>query len=392
MARRKSPFWSRVRVQSSLFATAIMHLNVFGLSMKKFCTPGFNCHACAWSTCACPVGIMAYGSAMKTLPVLAISSIVAVGIVFGRLVCAFVCPFGFFQDLMHRIPSPKLKLPRVFNYLRYAALVLLVFALPYAFGFSTSGYAAIETEAEEYPGNVTEVLLTVHNLDTEPIEGVEFTVQYLDKETKEVVWEMEEPPRFPDLVVPPGEKVDIDPFEIDLMRTWETEDGEERETMLFVSSPQSNIRPEIGDFHYFCRLCPAATLTVTVPGLFTGEDDQPWTYSVGRVGLRLGVLGGFLVLMVVFARPLCRMACPLGAIYSLFNRMALVTMKIDETCNDCGACSKSCPLDLDVGKDLGGADCIQCGDCIPACPHGSISRGLAFPAPRVTPKLDTPAS
>ena len=42
MARRKLPFWSSVRIQSSMFATAVMHLNLFGLSLKKFCTPGFN--------------------------------------------------------------------------------------------------------------------------------------------------------------------------------------------------------------------------------------------------------------------------------------------------------------------------------------------------------------
>ncbi len=115
-----------------------------------------------------------------------------------------------------------------------------------------------------------------------------------------------------------------------------------------------------------------------------------WGQPEQKKGLRLGVLAAFLVLMIVSARPFCRVACPLGAIYSLFNRMSFVTMKIDDTCNDCGTCSKHCPLDLDVAKDLGGADCIQCGDCIPACPHGSISRMVAFPSPRLIPKSEGP--
>jgi ferredoxin len=489
--KRKAPFWSRVRIQSSLVATAIMHLNLFGISLKKFCTPGFNCHACAWSSCACPVGIVAYGSAVRTLPVLAISTLVAIGIVFGRLVCAFVCPFGFFQDLMHRIPSPKLRLPRFLNYGRYVALVLLVLVLPYAFGFENSVYASLDTDSGGYeyaeltvsvenPGEesirgveldlvhvafddetgeervleysresrsfpdvvvpaggelelpkfrvrsfrnfdadgneheaellvtprgstldedsvwfdesyveMIEVAVTVQNLSTEPVKGVELAVQYVDEEEGYPVWELPGGRSFPDVVVPPGESVALPVFVIEPKRTHEAGE-EERPTQLYVSSPLMQIRPEINDFHYFCRLCPTASLTVTVPSLFA-ETEEPWSYRVGRVGLRLSILAGFLVLMVVFARPFCRIVCPLGAIYSLFNRLSFVTMKIVETCNECGVCSKACPLDLDVAEDLGGADCIQCGDCIGACPHGSISRTIAFPAPRVTPKAELPS-
>jgi ferredoxin len=321
---------------------------------------------------------------MRTIPVLAVSFVVAIGIVFGRLVCAFVCPFGLVQDLIHRIPTPKIRLWRPLNYLRYVLLIALVFVFPYVLGLRTSGYVEVRTDPEEVPGEATLVKVTVENLDTVPVEGVSLEVKYLDKETGETVWADEEPHEYPDLVVPPGEKVELDPFEIDLMRTYEV-DGEERETVLYVGSPQSDIVADAPYQLFYCRLCPAAALTVTVPNLFS-EGDATLSERVAKSGLKLGILAAVLVMMVFIARPFCRMLCPLGAIYSLFNRQAFVTMKLDRvTCNECGQCDKACPLDLDVMKDLGGADCIQCGDCITACPQSSIARRIALPGTTAEP-------
>ena len=30
------------------------------------------------------------------------------GVLLGRFICGFLCPFGWFQELLHKIPSPKL--------------------------------------------------------------------------------------------------------------------------------------------------------------------------------------------------------------------------------------------------------------------------------------------
>ena len=50
--------------------------------------------------------------------------------VLGRFICGFLCPFGFFQELLHKIPLPKLKAPqkldRVLRWFKYAILALLV--------------------------------------------------------------------------------------------------------------------------------------------------------------------------------------------------------------------------------------------------------------------------
>lgn len=124
MAHKLPPFCTRLRFATAAIATWLLNANVLGLSVERLlrlapgqikgvCSPGFNCHGCPWATMACPVGVMAYGSAMHTIPVLAIGFVLAVGVVLGRLVCSFACPFGLLQDLLYRIPSPKIRVPRL---------------------------------------------------------------------------------------------------------------------------------------------------------------------------------------------------------------------------------------------------------------------------------------
>src|SRR5512142_3078997 len=98
MSRRMPPFFKRLRFATAMLSTWLMNLNMFGWSLKSVCAPGFNCHGCPWATGACPVGVLTYGSALRTIPVLALASILAVGVMLGRLVCGFMCPFGLLQD------------------------------------------------------------------------------------------------------------------------------------------------------------------------------------------------------------------------------------------------------------------------------------------------------
>ncbi|MBP5701152.1 MAG: 4Fe-4S binding protein, partial [Lachnospiraceae bacterium] len=70
----------------------------------------------------------------------------------------------------------------------------------------------------------------------------------------------------------------------------------------------------------------------------------------------------------------CRFICPLGAIYGLFNRIALIRIKFDkDTCVDCGTCKKACPMRLDPVKECNHADCIRCGKCMEDCPAKALS-------------------
>jgi len=56
------------------------------------------------------------------------------GVVFGRLICGFLCPFGFIQDLLYKIKLPKITVPKKVDkplrYLKYAVLILPVVILP----------------------------------------------------------------------------------------------------------------------------------------------------------------------------------------------------------------------------------------------------------------------
>ena len=67
-------------------------------------------------------------------PFLAVGTLLAVGSLFGTLVCGWACPFGFLQDLVARIPTPKLRLPSWLGLTRYAVLAGLVILVPYYLG------------------------------------------------------------------------------------------------------------------------------------------------------------------------------------------------------------------------------------------------------------------
>jgi len=85
------------------------------------------------------------------------------------------------------------------------------------------------------------------------------------------------------------------------------------------------------------------------------------------------VLTLLLLLSLALYRPFCRYLCPLGAIYGLFNPIALYRFKVDKTaCINCGACQKVCPIDIPVFKKPNSQECIRCGACRYACPVGAI--------------------
>ena len=57
---------------------------------------------------------------------------ILIGVLLGRVVCGFLCPFGWFQELLHKIPSPKLSTRklRFLTYLKYIILAVFVIVLP----------------------------------------------------------------------------------------------------------------------------------------------------------------------------------------------------------------------------------------------------------------------
>lgn len=120
---------------------------------------------------------------------------------------------------------------------------------------------------------------------------------------------------------------------------------------------------------YFCALvCPAGTLEAGIPLVIANAALRE---AAGLLFTWKAALLAGLVLWGLFSfRPFCKYACPLGAIYSYFNRIALFGIQVDsEKCTSCGKCTSSCKMQA---KAVNSAECIRCGECAASCPHGAI--------------------
>jgi len=258
------------------FASAVLYnANLIGFARgtihtgrtKGICVPGLNCHSCPGAIGACPLGSLqtALGDVRTKLPFYILGTLLLFGILLGRAICAFLCPFGLVQDMLDKIPTPKLKKSKITYYLsfcKYAVLAIFVIYLPLHFlwinGFSTPA---------------------------------------------------------------------------------------------------------------FCKyLCPAGTLQAGIPLVLANESLRTITGALFQ--WRLVWLGIILLASIFIFRPFCRFLCPLGAIYSLFNKYAMFGIKVNpHRCSGCRACVNSCKLDVHQINDR---ECIRCGDCHPVCAHKAI--------------------
>ena len=112
---------------------------IFTGKTKILCAPGINCYSCPGAIGACPLGSLQGAFSAKNH-----STIYYVGgilllycIMFGRMICGWLCPFGLIQELVYKIKSPKLKkspVTRLLSYLKYAILVFFVFIVPILYG------------------------------------------------------------------------------------------------------------------------------------------------------------------------------------------------------------------------------------------------------------------
>lgn len=247
----------RIRI-SRIFTqiSALVVLNIQALGLRGICSPVFFCHSCPLASMACPLGVLVNFATLKIWPFITIGILGLVGTFAGRLVCGWVCPFGFLQDMLHKIPTRKFSLPSKLRYVKYAVLVGLVFAVPFF------------------------------------LPGKPYT---------------------------------------------------------------------------FCDFCPSGTLESTIPWAFIGH----WDVNSGLFGgftarfiTRISILAGVLLFVVLVSRGFCRVFCPLGAIFGLFNRFSLFRFNLAyKKCNSCSACAKVCPVGIDPVTEMNGEECIRCYEC-----------------------------
>ncbi len=238
-----------------------------GLS-KALCVPGLNCYSCPGAVGACPLGALqnALAASAVRAPAYILGVLALFGLTLGRTICGFLCPMGLIQELLYKVPTPKLgksRVTRALSWLKYGILAAFVILIPLI-------YAA---------------------------------------------------QRFP---VPA-----------------------------------------------FCKyICPAGTLEGAV-GLLAHPDNAGFFGMLGALFTRKLVLLILILTACVFVfRAFCRFFCPLGAIYGLFSRIALLGVRVDaEKCVDCGNCVGACRMDV---RRVGDRECIHCGACMSGCPTGAI--------------------
>lgn len=361
MPKNKLNFFNKLRTYTSFISTWFLNLGIFGFQYRNICSYGFNCHGCPWATFACPIGVMAFTSGMGRFFLLPISFILFIGLMLGRLVCSFACPFGFFQDILYKIPTPKIVLPKFTRLIKYAALLGLVFIFPFLFGFKQSEVLLLkDTKVTQNKDNTLNLAVVVENKGKETVTQPWIILNEEDKESKKLSSEITK--KFPDIKIEPGQKVELSgitiPDNLDKFN-------------LTVNSPSIEQTPKY-EALYYCKLCPTATLTATIPTYFVNNTivSPPKKHY-----LRLGILLFFLILMTISSRSFCLTFCPLGAIYALTSRFSLSRIEIDNNkCISCKACNKICPVNLDVINEIGKAECIACGDCKKICPKSAINR------------------
>ena len=101
---------------------------------KVVCVPGLNCYSCPAASGACPIGSFqaVVGSSKFSFSYYVTGFLLLLGVLLGRFICGFLCPFGWFQELLHKIPTRKLSTKRLkpLTYIKYAVLLLAVVLLP----------------------------------------------------------------------------------------------------------------------------------------------------------------------------------------------------------------------------------------------------------------------
>ncbi len=235
---------------------------------KQFCVPILTCWGCPLSRFGCPMGALQHFIGIRQIPYYIIGFFGTIGIIVGRMSCAWICPFGFFQDLLKKITKIKLTLPQWTTYIKYAVLV-----------------------------------------------GIAGLVVYLTAEP------------------------------------------------------------------WFCMLCPAGILEAGLPLVLADKTGDLKALVGWLFKTKLIILVLVIIASIFIKRFFCRVLCPIGAIYSIFNRFSLVTMSVDSNkCQDkkCGVCRKVCPMDINIYDNANAKECIRCLECKYKCPKQAIKINIKF--------------
>lgn len=132
----------RLIVQAATFALTNGYVKgyasgrIYKGTSKILCFPGLNCYSCPGALASCPLGSLqaVLGDSQYKFSLYVLGLIGLMGVIAGRFICGWLCPFGLVQDLIYRIPFfKKVKsLPghKLLRYIKYVILVFFVILFP----------------------------------------------------------------------------------------------------------------------------------------------------------------------------------------------------------------------------------------------------------------------
>jgi polyferredoxin len=246
-------------------------------NLKSICVPGLNCYSCPGAIASCPLGSLqaVLGAYQYRFSFYVTGMMAGFGLLFGRFICGFLCPFGLFQEMLHKIPFYKaLENPHRIYWrwlcrTKYVLLAVFVVGLP-----------------------------------------------------------------------------------------------------LFFRNDMG-----LGDPAFCKYICPAGTITAGLPLV---AANPPMREAIGWLFvLKTSVAAAVVIACVSSYRFFCRVLCPLGAFYGLFNRISLYRLRVEEhACVHCGKCASVCKMGVDPSRTQDSPECVLCGDCVKACGFSALSAGF----------------
>ena len=112
--------------------------------------------------------------------------------------------------------------------------------------------------------------------------------------------------------------------------------------------------------------------------------ELPW-FLVGNALYYL--VGIVLAFVLKDNRAFCKYVCPITVFLKTTSRFSVLKIRGDkEKCDNCGACVKMCPMDINIpeylekGKRVMSTECILCLTCINACPKEALEIGAGLDA------------
>ena len=118
---------------------------------------------------------------------------------------------------------------------------------------------------------------------------------------------------------------------------------------------------------WFCEyICPSGTIFAAAPLL--AANDFLRSMIGMQFFIKAAIAAGLIITSLFVFRFFCRVLCPLGAVYALFNRFAFFRMHCNTTkCVSCNQCAKACHIQLEPAKNPNSPECVRCGKCVKSC-------------------------